>query len=78
MYSICNVAESLCVSSPKYNHFIDIIVFFKIFDVFSDLFHMLKFIVTWEDIVGSVFLVNSNEIWIIYSFHWFDIFHVGV
>ena len=58
-------AESFSVGCPENDNLIKVMLGFKISDVLSDLVKVLHLVLSWENIIGPVFLVGSNEIRII-------------
>lgn len=70
MDSLLNETKSLCVCSPQNNQFLQIVLLFEVLDVFPDGLEVLQFVVTLENMIGSGFLVSSDEVLIVNCGPW--------
>lgn len=75
--SLDQITEALSVSGPHHDHLITGVFLFEVSDVFSDLEHMCPFVISWEGVICSVFLVGGDEVGVVDSFEGLHFFHVG-
>lgn len=78
MDSSLDLTESLSVGSPEDNNLIDLVGELEISDILSDLVQVSHLVVSWENVISSVRLVGSNEIWVIDRGEWNNFLKVGL
>lgn len=65
MNSLDNFAESLSIGSPQHNDLVAAILLLEVPNIFPDYFQIFSFATCFQNIVGSLFLVSSNEVFIV-------------
>mmetsp|Transcript_1158 Transcript_1158/g.2618 ORF Transcript_1158/g.2618 Transcript_1158/m.2618 type:complete len:406 (+) Transcript_1158:1792-3009(+) len=75
--SLLDASESLGVGSPQHDNLVEIVIFFEVGDVLSDVFHLFLFC-PGQDIVGTLALVGGDEIWEVNTRQGNDVLHVRI